>query len=55
MPVISTLERLKGKNCEFDGSLGYVVSLGYRERPCQGERLKKQMEKETGRFIKMGK
>lgn len=55
MSVITTLERLKVKNCEFKGSLGYVVSLGYREKHCQGDKLKKQMEKETGRCIKMGK
>lgn len=46
MSVVTMLERLRLKNFELRGSPGYVSSLGYRERPCQGERQKKQRERE---------
>lgn len=51
MSVLTMLERLRTKNFELKGSPGYVASLGYRERPCQGERQKKQTERERDRKV----
>lgn len=51
MPVISALERLRQENREFKGSLSYVVSLGYRKKPCQGERQEKQTHSDKDRRV----
>lgn len=54
MSVVTMLERLRLQNFELRGSPGYVECLGYRERPCQGERQKKQSGREAGKHIRMG-
>lgn len=56
IPVIPALESLRQMNSEFKGSLGYVVSLGYRKRPCYGERQEKQTDRhrQTGGWTRMG-
>lgn len=51
MPVVPALERLRQENREFKGSLSYAVSLGYRKRPCQGERQEKQTHRDRDRRV----
>lgn len=51
MPVIPALEKLRQENREFKGSLSYVMSLGYRKRPCQGERQEKQTHRDKDRRV----
>lgn len=51
MPVVPSLEKRRQENQEFKGSLSYVVSLGYRKRPCEGETQEKQTHRDRDRRV----